>query len=176
MPTAKKIETVQELTDRIERGTGFLGSEYRGLRVAEITSLRRTLREQGIEMHVVKNTLLRRAADAAGKPAVADLAEGPTALLISYADAISMVKTVVEYQRTARNTFAARSAYIDGTLIPSNRLADIATLPPKEVMIAEFVGALQSPIATFASLISATIQEFSGLLSARTEQLEGASA
>jgi len=176
MPTQKKIEAVEELTDLIGRSTVVIGAEYRGLKVSETTALRRTLRDAGIEMHVVKNTLLKRAADAAGKPDVANVAEGPTAILIGFADPVMPVKTIVEYQRTARNSFAARSAFLDGTFIPANRLSDIATMPSRDAMIAEFAGMLQSPLASLVGLLSATMQEFSGLLDARAEQLEGAPA
>jgi large subunit ribosomal protein L10 len=162
LPTEKKVETVRELTDLISRSTVVLGAEYRGLRVSEVTALRRTLREQGIEMHVVKNTLFNLAAVAAGKPDVARLCEGPTAVLVGFGDPLAPIKTVVEYQRTARNTFAARMAYLDGQIYPANRLNDLATLPPKEHLLAEFAGAVQSPITTFAYLIQATIQSSSG--------------
>ena len=174
MPTERKIKAVEELTDVLSRCTVVIGADYRGLRVGETTALRRQLREAGVEMHVVKNTLLRRAAEAAGKPEVARLAEGPTALVIGFADPIAPVKTLVEYQRAARNAFVARSAYLEGQFIPANRLSELAALPPKEVMIAELAGALQSPMATFVYLLQATLQEFSGLLDARAGQLESA--
>jgi large subunit ribosomal protein L10 len=174
MPTQKKIEAVEELTDLLTRSTVVIGAEYRGLRVDETTALRRQLREAGIEMHVIKNTLFRRAAEAAGKPDMSQLAEGPTALIIGYGDPLAPVKTVVEYQRGARNTFAARKAYVDGEIVAGGRLTELASLPPKETMIAQFAGALQSPITNFVYLIQATIQEFSGLIDARAEQMEGA--
>lgn len=174
MPTAKKIEAVEALADILNRSTIVIGAEYRGLRVSDATALRRQLRDAGIEMHVIKNTLFRRAAEAAGKSGMIDLAQGPTALVIGFGDPIAPIKTVVEYQRTARNTFAARVAFLDGELVPGARLGELATLPSKETMIAEFAGALQSPIANLVGLLSATIQEFSGLLSARAEQLEAA--
>jgi large subunit ribosomal protein L10 len=174
MPTQKKIEEVERLTDILSRSSVVIGAEYRGLRVAETTALRRQLREGGIEMHVVKNTLFRRAAEAAGKPGLAPVAEGPTALIIGYGDPISPIKTVVEYQRTARNTFAARCAFLEGEFYPQSRLQDLATLPSKETLIAEVAGALQSPIATLVHMLQATVQEFAGLLDARVEQLEPA--
>jgi hypothetical protein len=118
-------------------------------------------------MHVIKNTLFRRAAQAAGMPDMAPLAEGPTALVIGFDDPIAPVKTLVEYQRTARNAFVARSAYLDGVIYAGSRLVELATLPPRDTLIAEFAGALQSPIANFVGLLQATVQEFSGLLSAR---------
>lgn len=174
MPTQKKIEAVEELTDLLSRSTVVIGADYRGLRVGETTALRRQLRDAGIEMHVIKNTLFRRAAEAAGKPDLSELAEGPTALIIGYGDPLAPVKTVIEYQRQSRNTFAARKAYLEGEIVAGARLTELATLPPKEVLIAQVAGALQSPITTFVYLIQATVQEFSGLLDARAGQMEGA--
>jgi large subunit ribosomal protein L10 len=174
MPTEKKVQTVAELTEVLSRSTVVIGADYRGLRVSDSTNLRRLLREGGIEMHVVKNTLFRRAAEAAGKAEMAGVAEGPTALVIGFDDPIAPVRTVVEYQRTARNTFAARSAYLDGVIYAGARLGELATLPSRENLIAEFAGAIQSPLANLVGLLQATVQEFSGLLSARVEQMEGA--
>ena len=174
MPTAKKIQEVAELTETLGRSTVVIGAEYRGLSVAETTALRAQLRNAGVEMRVIKNTLFKRAADAIGKENMVELAQGPTALIIGFDDPITPIKTVVEYQRTARNSFVARSAFLEGQVIAGTRLADLATLPSKDTLIAQVVGALQSPITTFVYLLDATLQEFSGLLDARAEQLEGA--
>jgi large subunit ribosomal protein L10 len=174
MPTEKKVQEVKELTDKLSRSTVVIGTEYRGLTVKESTALRRTVRDAGMQMQVVKNTLFLRAAEAAGMIGVAELAEGPTAIIFGYDDPIVPIKTVVEYQRTARNAFVARKAFLDGQVVPGNRLTELASLPPKEQMIAEIAGALQSPITNLVYLLSATIQEFSGLLDARSEQLESA--
>jgi large subunit ribosomal protein L10 len=125
-------------------------------------------------MHIIKNTLFRRAAEAAGKPDLVALADGPTALVIGFDDPIAPIKTVVEYQRTARNSFAARNAFFEGQVVAANKLSELATLPPKDTMIAQVAGALQSPIVTFVYLLDAAMQEFSSLLDARATQLEGA--
>ena len=171
MPTEKKIAQVAELTDLLSRSTVLIGADYRGLKVKDITALRRQLGESGIEMHVIKNTLFLRAAQAAGNETMAQLADGPTAIIAGFDDPIGPLKLVVEYQRTARNTFVARSAFIDGQIIPGARLPEFATLPSKPELIAMFAGALQSPIANLVGLLQATIQEFSGLIDARAEQL-----
>jgi len=171
MPTAKKIEAVTELTDTLSRSTVVIGADYRGLSVADATALRRQLGDGGVEMHVVKNTLFWRAAEAAGKAGMSELADGPTALIIGFDDPIAPIKTVVEYQRTARNTFAARKAYLDGQVYLGTRLNDLATLPPREILLAEFAGSLQSPIMNLAYLLQATIQELAGLIDARAEQI-----
>ena len=174
MPTAKKIEEVEELTETLRRSTVVIGAEYRGLSVKDTTVLRRQLRDTGVEMRVVKNTLFKRATDNIGKSNMVVLAEGPTALIIGFDDPIGPIKTVVEYQRTARNTFVARKAYLEGQVFAGAQLSDLATMPPKETMIAEFAGMLQSPIYNLVSLLSATMQEFSGLIDARSEQLSPA--
>lgn len=172
MPTEKKVKEVQELTDKLKRSSVVISAEYRGMSVKESTLLRKTMRDAGMQMQVVKNTLFMRAADSAGFTTAGELAEGPTVVIFGYDDPILPIKTVVEYQRTARNAFAARKAFMDGQVIPASRLSDLATLPPKEQMIAEIAGALQSPITNLVYLLSATIQEFSGLLEARAGQLE----
>jgi large subunit ribosomal protein L10 len=174
MPTEKKIQEVEELTETLSRSKVVIGADYRGLRVDEVTALRRQLRDNGVAMHVVKNTLFLRAAEAAGMAAAGELAEGPTALIIGFDDPIAPIKTVVEYQRTARNTFVARKAFLDGQVIPAAKLSELATLPPRDVMIAEFAGMLQSPITNLVYLLQATLQEFSGLLDARAEQMGAA--
>ena len=100
-------------------------------------------------MHVVKNTLFLRAAEAAGKTGAGELAEGPTALIFGFDDPIAPIKTVVDYQRTARNTFVARKAFMDGTVYAGARLTELATMPSKEQLIAEIAGGFDSPITTF---------------------------
>lgn len=172
MPTEKKIRAVEEMTATLSRSSVVIGADYRGLKVEEATALRRALREAGIEILVVKNTLFLRAAEAAGMPGVGELAEGPTAIIFGFDDPLTPIKTVVEYQRQSRNAFQARKAFMDGEVIPAGRLADLAALPPRNVMIAEFAGVLQSPIMTLVYLLTATLQEFSGLLDARTEQMD----
>jgi large subunit ribosomal protein L10 len=99
------------------------------------------------------------------------IADGPTALVLGFGDPIAPIKTVVEYQRTARNPFAARSAYLDGMIVAGSRLSELASLPPKDTMISEFAGMIVSPLANLVGLLQATVQEFSGLIDARAEQM-----
>jgi large subunit ribosomal protein L10 len=172
MPTEKKIAAVKEMTETLSRSSVVIGADYRGLSVEEVTTLRRALREAGVEIQVVKNTLFMRAAEAAGMPGLSELAEGPTAIIYGFDDPLAPIKTVVEYQRQARNAFQARKAFLDGAIIPAGRLSDLASLPSRNEMIAELVGALQSPITNLVYLLQATIQEFSGLLDARFDQME----
>jgi large subunit ribosomal protein L10 len=171
--TAQKEESVRELEDRVSRCTISIGAHYSGLSVAEMTVLRRRMREAGVEVRVVKNTLLRRAADAAGRSNVADVAVGPTAVLFGFGDVAQAARSVQEYLRTARNSLSVQAAWVAGELMPAAALAELASLPSREQLLANFMGGLRAPIQTFAGLISGTLQTFAGLIDARAQQLEG---
>ena len=187
MPTQKKIEAVEELRERIERATIAIAADYAGLSVSEMYQLRSAIHDAGgVEMRVVKNRLFKRAAEAAGKPELADLLAGPTAIIFGYEDIIAPAKATTEYMRTARNTFAVRSGFLDGRMLTLADLQSLASLPPKPVLLAQIAGALQGPIATFAGLVrnilqvppgrllNDTMYTFAGLLEARAKQVEGA--
>jgi large subunit ribosomal protein L10 len=174
MPAAKKLEMVAELADLLARSRTVVAAEYRGLSVADTTALRRQLREAGLAMEVVKNTLFRLAATRAGKAELGELAEGPTALIIGFDDPLVPIKAVSEYQRTARNTFAARKAFFEGQMVAGAAIAELASLPPKEIMLSELIGALASPMVNLVSLLQATVQEFAGLIDSRAAQVEAA--
>lgn len=176
MPTAAKAATIAELEDRISRAAVTVSAGYRGMSVAEMTAFRRRMREAGVEVHVVKNTLLRIASERAGKPDLTKIVEGPTAILFGYEDPSVAAKAVTDYVRTARNALAIQGAYLEGEVFPAARVVEIANLPSRPALIAQFVGGMQSPIATFAGLLTSVVREFAGLVDARVQQLEGTSA
>jgi large subunit ribosomal protein L10 len=184
VPTQKKVETVEELRERIERSTITIATQYSGLSVTEMGQLRRAVRDAGVELRVVKNRLFLRAANDAGKPELAELLEGPTAIIFGFDDVVAPAKAATEYMRTARNTFAVRKGMLDGRALSLADLQDLASLPPREVLIARVAGALQSPIARLAGLLNSamgnpagilmndSMRTFGGLLEARVKQLE----
>jgi large subunit ribosomal protein L10 len=186
MPTAKKLQIVEELREQITRSTIIIGAAYQGLRMSEMGALRRQLGAKGVQLRVTKNTLLRLAAAAAGKPAVAELAEGPTAVVFSYGDAVETARAVREYAQAAKNAFVPRRAFMEGRLLSARDLGDVASLPPRPVMLGRLVGGLQGPVSRLAQLLAAAIVhptgqllnsglvQFTGLLEARAQQLEKA--
>ena len=149
MPTQKKIDSVADLKDRIERATLIAGTEYRGLSVKEMQELRRSLRAGGIELRVVKNTLLKLAAEEAGSPDLMQIIEGPVALAFSYGDVIEASKALTSATGTAGSGFAVRGGYMDGAVLTLNDLRDLVKIPPRPVLIATILGQLQSPLASF---------------------------
>lgn len=186
MPTQRKIEIVEELRDRIERSVIAIATEYRGLSATEMVQLRSAMREAGVEMRVVKNRLLLLAAEQAQRPELAELVEGPTAIVFGYDDITAPAKAVTEYARQARNAFAVRKGLLDGQVLSAAELREIGELPPREVLIAQVAGALMSPVTHLAGLfnrlltnpagilLNDSLRTFSGLLEARAGQLEGA--
>jgi large subunit ribosomal protein L10 len=175
MPTQKKIETVEILRECIERSAIAIAAEYRGLSMAEMSAMRRAARDAGMDVRVVKNRLFARAAEAAGRPELTQLAEGPTAILFGYDDVSVATKAVTEHMRTARNAFAVRKGVMDGQLLSLADLQDLASLPPKPVLLGQLAGLLQAPVTRLAGLLNGSMQNLAGLLDARARQLEEAS-
>jgi large subunit ribosomal protein L10 len=174
MPTQKKLDTVEELRACIERAAITIAAEYRGLSVGEITALRRAVRDAGLDLKVVKNRLFLRAAEAAGHPEFAALLDGPTAIVFGYDDVVAPAKTVADYMRTARNSFAVRNGVMGGQMLSLAEIQDLATLPSRSVLLGQLAGALQAPVTRLAWLLNGTMQTFAGLLNSRANQLEEA--
>jgi len=173
MPTAKKAQMIDELQDRIARSTIAVGTGYRGLTVLEMDQLRRRMRAAGIELRVVKNTLTRLAAERAGKPTLSQLVDGPTALAFGYGDILAVARAFSEYVPTAPPAFSIRAVYLDGQVLPGRELGELARLPTKEVLLAQVIGQLQSPVAVLAGLLEAPVTELARLLDAMANQLPG---
>jgi large subunit ribosomal protein L10 len=173
MPTQKKIDDVADLKDRIERATLIAGTEYRGLRVKEMQDLRRNLRQGGIELRVVKNTLLKRAAEDAGQPDLMKVIEGPVALAISYGDVIEASRALTGALGTSPQGFSIRGGYMDGSVLTLNDLRDLVRIPARPVLIATILGQLQSPLASFVGLLDAPLYELTGLMNSLLSELPG---
>ena len=186
MPTQKKIDLVDELAESIQRSVITIAADYSGLTVPEMSKLRQAIREAGVELRVVKNRLFLRAAQEAEQPELAELLEGPTAIIFGYDDVAAPARVATEYMRTARNSFAVRKGAMDGELLNLAELQELATLPPREILIGQVVGAIQSPLTRLAGLLHSLLANapgrllndsmytFAGLLEARATQLEGA--
>ncbi|MCI0849393.1 MAG: 50S ribosomal protein L10 [Chloroflexi bacterium] len=186
MPAQKKVDIVEELRAQIEQSVIAIAADYRGLTVTEMVTLRRAIRDAGVQLRVVKNRLFRRAAEEAKRPEMAQLAEGPTAIIFSYDDVVAPAKAIVEYMRTARNAFAMRIGVMDGQVLTTDELRDLAALPSREILAGQLAGALQGPVRQLAGLFSNilsipprrllddSVRTFGGLLEARAKQLEAA--
>ena len=174
MPAPKKLQIVEELTGQLARASIAIGAAYQGLRVAEMNDLRRQLKAKGVEVRVIKNTLLRLAAAAAAKPEVAELGEGPTAIALGYGDAVEAAKIVSDYAQSAKSAFAVRRAFVEGRLLSAREVTELATLPPRPVLSGQIAGALRLPAYRLAQLLSNALAQPTGrLLNSSLIQLQG---
>jgi len=172
MLKADKERIVAELAERLKTTQTLFVADYRGLSVTEIDELRTKLIEHGARFTVVKNTLTRRAAEAAGADALLALLEGPTAIAFIEADGdmVAVAKALADSARTTR-VLAIRGGILDGSPIGEEEVRNLATLPPVDVLRGQVIGAITAPLMTVVGLISAPVRDLLGLIDARIEQL-----
>lgn len=172
MPTPRKVEMLAEVKDAMERASIAISADYRGLTVAQLTELRRALRPAGAEVKIVKNTLAVMAAKEAGREEMGEIVQGPTAIAFGFEDPIAPVKALTEHLRAKRLNIDLHGGWLEGRVLDRADVESLATLPPKEQLLADVIGKLQSPLYGFAGLIQASVRNFAGLVEARANQLE----
>ena len=157
MPTEAKRATVAALKEDLSAAKATIVADYRGLTVADINAVRRVLRGQGIKYRVVKNRLAKIAAQEAGNTELAALLEGPSALAMGSGDEVALAKSFLDAIRPYR-TVAVRGAILGGHRVDAESVTRLATLPPREVLLAQLAGGMASPLASMASLFVAPLR------------------
>lgn len=173
MPTQKKIDQVAELKDVLERAAMVITTQYRGLNVKEQIALRRALNEGNLEVRVVKNSLLKLAAEQSDRAELMEVVEGPTALAIVYDEIVEAAKAISEYKKGAPAAFAIQGAYMEGTVLSDKDVEALTTIPPKPVLIAQIAGSLQSPLVELVTLLESPLRELTSLLNSLLNELPG---
>ncbi|MGN0660678.1 MAG: 50S ribosomal protein L10 [Oscillospiraceae bacterium] len=157
MPSAKVLEAkkvrVEEITNLLKNSAAGVIVDYKGITVEDDTKLRAELREAGINYFVVKNSILRYAVNAAELTELSDCLEGSTAIAISAEDPIAAARILVKKSEELGDIFNVKAGYVDGKVIPIEEVVKYAKLPSKEVLIAQLLGALQSPISGLAIVL-----------------------
>jgi large subunit ribosomal protein L10 len=171
VPTAKKVESVQELEELLAKATMAIAADYRGLTVAEMTALRRKLGEANMKFQVVKNTLAILAAQKVGKGAMQELLVGPTALAVGEGDQVEATKTLLDYVRTSRLNLTVRGGVMDDRVLNPEQLQTLASLPKKEVLVAQLLGTMQAPMGGLVSALNQVVSSIVYVLDARANQL-----
>ena len=168
-----KEKVVAELTDRLTASQTLIVADYRGLTMTEIDNLRGELLKHGAKFSVVKNTLTRRAAQAAGADALLALLEGPSAIAFLEAggDPVAAAKAISDAARTTK-ILTIRGGLLDGRAMSGDEVESLAKLPPVDVVRAQVLGAITGPLTTIVGLFTAPLQNLIGLIDARIEQLE----
>src|SRR3954471_11003645 len=173
MEKAQKERLVEELTEKLQQANTLLVADYRGLSMSEIDALRTEVLKHGATFRVVKNTLTRRAAEAAGQDALLAMLEGPTgiAFLESDGDPVAVAKALSEAARTTK-ILTIRGGILEGRTITEQEVEDLAKLPPVEIVRGQVLGAILGPLNAIAGLVNAPLQNLYGLIGARIKQLK----
>src|SRR3954470_21891750 len=177
MQKSDKEKVVTDLTEKLRVAETMIVADYRGLTMPQIDALRSKLVENGARFSVVKNTLTRRAAEAAGADALLALLEGPSAIAFVEADgdAVAVAKALADSARDTK-ILEIRGGVMQGRVISGSDVEELAKLPPLDVLRGQVIGAILAPLNAIAGLVNAPLQNLYGLIDARIEQLEAQGA
>ncbi len=169
-----KAAVVAEVAAQVARSQTLALAEYRGLTVANLDKLRRTAREQGVYLHVLKNTLARRAVAGSPFEVAAEHMSGP--LIYGFSeDAIAAAKVIVDFAKTNDKLVLKGGAY-GGKLLDANGVKSLASIPSKEVLLAQLLGLMQSPISRTARVLAALAEQRGGASSEAQAEAEAPAA
>ena len=166
MPTQEKIETVEDLKQRLDGVKTVLLTEYRGLTVQQIGELRKQLRAVSAQYKVVKNRLAKIAISSTELEVLKPQLTGPVAFIVSKDDPVAVAKAVSVFART-NQALTIKGGYVDGRLMQPEGLKALAELPSKEALRGQLVGAISGPLTQLVSLLQAPQRELAYVLAER---------
>jgi large subunit ribosomal protein L10 len=160
-----KVEAVADLHAKFARAVSAVLADFRGLTVQEITDLRQQLREASLELAVVKNTLARLAVQETPFERLSPYLKGPTSVTFSYRDAVAPAKVLSAYVKK-QPKLAVRAGLFEGEIVPAEKIAEIADLPSRDVLLAQSLAAMQGPLAGLVGTLQGVLGSFIGTLQA----------
>ena len=162
---AVKRKVVDDLKKKISKASLVLISDYLGMSVKDMTDLRRKLRAEEAELHVIKNTLIERAVTESGYPQLKDHLKGSTAILLGYKDAVAPLKVLVKFIKDAEKG-AYRAGAVDKNVFDQKQLTELAKLPSRDVLIAQVVRGMQAPICGLVNVLQGPLRKLVYVLDA----------
>jgi large subunit ribosomal protein L10 len=172
-PRPEKVAVVSEVRAKLEASDAVVVTEYRGMSVAQIANLRRSLRPAGGEYKVYKNTLVRRAADEAGMPEINSQLVGPSGVVFVSGDVAAAAKVLRDFAK-ANPLLIIKGGSLGGKTLSAGDVQALADLPSREVLLAQIAGAFQAPMVKMAGLLQALPRNFAYGLKALIDQREAA--
>ena len=155
-----KKSVVSEIQDKFSNCSSTVVAEYRGLSVAEITELRRSLREEGVEIKIYKNTLSSRAAEAAGFPELKDILTGPNAIAFG-SDETAAARLMADFakkhtdRQEMKKGLFLKGGIVEGKVLNDAQIKELSALPNKEGMLSMLLSVLNAPVSSFARAVQA---------------------
>ena len=165
-----KTAVVDEIKENLSNAQSVVIIDYRGLTVEEVTQLRNNMRAQGAVYKVLKNTMIKRAADELGIEGLDAMLEGPTAVAFGIEDAVAPAKVIVDFAKANKDRITIKGGLLDNKVIGLNQIKYLAELPSKEVLIAKLLGTLNAPITNFVGVLAGVPRAFVCALNAIKEQ------
>ncbi len=162
MPSEKVLEQkkalVGNLAEKMGRAAAGVLVKYEGIKVDDDTKLRAAMRAAGVDYTVIKNTLIGKACEQAGFEGLKSELNGMNAIAISYDDPIAPAKILKEYAEKIE-TFEIRGGFLEGKVIDTAVVNELATIPPKEILIGKLLGSIQSPLYKLAYVLQAIAEK-----------------
>ncbi|OGQ92637.1 MAG: 50S ribosomal protein L10 [Deltaproteobacteria bacterium RIFOXYA12_FULL_61_11] len=174
MNKAEKQETIESFGKLFTEMKGSVLADFRGLNVLKVTKLRADLRKEKIGYKVVKNTLARQACMGTKSEVLKDKFVGPIAMVYTLGDPVQLAKFINDYAKK-EDKFAIKVGCVEGRLLDPDQLKVLATMPPREVMLARVLGTLNAPIGGLVNVLAGTIRSFVQVLGA-IEKKKGGTA
>lgn len=173
MKLEEKQQITKDLHDRFAKSAIIVVTDYQGLDVASISDLRRKLRESNVEYQVVKNTLLVRAAEGTEVALIKDHFKGPSAVAISYDDPVAPAKVLSQFAKD-NNKLEIKVGILNGKVLDDQAIKALATLPSREVLLAQFLSALNAVPTSFVRVLAEIPRGLVNVLTAIKDQKEAA--
>ncbi|TDF91440.1 50S ribosomal protein L10 [Paenibacillus piri] len=165
MANAKTIEIksrqVSEVADKLKESSCTIVADYRGLNVAQVTELRKQLREAGVEFQVLKNTLARRATANAELSALDEYLTGPTAIAFSKDDIVTPAKIMTDFAKKNEH-LSVKAGVVEGSVVGFDQIKALADLPSREGLLSMLLSVLQAPVRNFALAVKAVAEKQEG--------------
>lgn len=158
---AEKEQVVAEVADKLKNSSCTIVTDYRGLNVAQVTQLRKTLREAGIEFTVLKNTLARRATASAELSELDEYLTGPTAIAFSKDDVVSPAKILTDFAKKNEH-LNVKAGVVEGRVVGYDQIKALADLPSREGLLSMLLSVLQAPVRNFALAVKAVSEKQEG--------------
>lgn len=150
----EKLAKVQEIKEKLGKAQAVILADYRGLTVEEDTELRRKFREAGVEYKVLKNTLTSKAAEEAGITGLDPYLAGPTSFAFGYEDPTAPARILNDFAKDHKK-LELKGGLVQGQIFNVDKVKELATIPPREVLIAKLLGSFKAPLSNFAYLVNA---------------------
>ncbi len=171
MNKREKEQIISDLHQQVEKVKAVVLTNYRGLNVEQMNQLRQRLREEKISFNVVKNTLIKLASKGTDLEKLNGYFEGPTAIAVAHENPVPLAKILSDFQKT-QPLLQIKAGMIEGKVTAPEEVKALASMPSREVLLAQVLGGIQAPGAQLAGVLLGVLQQTVNVIQARVDQLE----